>query len=255
VDLFVAASNLLFIAAGSAVGVRLLARARRLRAFPEEALGTGLVSFAGVAQPCTIAGSLAGASHPEWKAAFSIATAVFSALAVVAVFAFTWRVFRPRERWALGLAGAGSALAIAAAIGLVRLAFVRLDPAHATAPSASWVALMTVGFALAFGWTSAESLSYWERLRRRVRVGLGDAVVANRFALWGTGCAIGFAIELGLAGLAIGGASFSTNALPRLLISVTGLVNAAVWFLSFTPPAAYARWIERRAAAAARASS
>lgn len=248
-DLFVVASNLLFIAVGSAVGARLLARALRLRTFPEAALGTGLLSFAGIAQPCTIAGSLAGAGHPEVKAAFAIATAAFSALAVIAVFAFTWQVFRRNERWAIALAGAGAAVAIAAGIGLVHLAFVRLDPATASAPSGTWVALMTAGFALAFGWTGVESLAYWRRVRRRARVGLGDAVVANRFLLWGAGCAIGFAIELALAALALGGASFSANALPRLLISVTGLVNAAVWLLSFTPPAAYARWIERRAAA------
>jgi hypothetical protein len=36
-------------------------------------------------------------------------------------------------------------------------------------------------------WGSIEALHYWRMLRRRMRLGLADAVVANRFLLWGIG--------------------------------------------------------------------
>ena len=244
---FAVLSTLLFITAGTLVGVRLLVRAARLRTVPEAALGVALFSFATVAQPSVIAAGLLSARAPDAALGLALLGNAAAVVSVTALFAFTWRVFRADARWAMVLAVLGSCVAVFAGAGTWRL-LLGSGSEVAPAESGPWTALTSVSFAMAFGWAGIEALGYWVRARRRARIGLADPVVANRFALWGTGSTIALVLDVALGVLALSGADFARDALPRLLISVSGLANAIVWFLSFTPPAAYARWIAARAA-------
>lgn len=244
---FAVLSTLLFITVGTLVGVRLLVRAARLRTVPEAALGVALFSFAAVAQPSMIAAGLIAARAANAAVGLALLSNAAAVVSVTALFAFTWRVFRADARWAMGLAALGASVAVFAGVGTSLLLIANgSDPTPAQ--SGRWTALTSVSFALAFGWAGIEALTYWVRARRRARIGLGDPVVTNRFALWGTGSTIALVLDLGLGALALAGADFARDALPRLLISVSGLANAVVWFLSFAPPAAYSRWIAARAA-------
>ena len=55
-------------------------------------------------------------------------------------------------------------------------------------------------------WGSAEAFGWWLRMHRRVAIGLGDAVVANRLLLWSIGAgAAGLGSAIGaVVGLAAG---------------------------------------------------
>jgi len=53
-DQFVAGSTLIFICVGTAVGVRIVLRARIDRSLPELAIGAALIAFAGVSQPLSV---------------------------------------------------------------------------------------------------------------------------------------------------------------------------------------------------------
>lgn len=243
---FAVLSTLLFITAGTLVGVRLLVRAARQRTVPEAALGVALFSFAAVVQPSLIAAGVFAARAPDAALGFALLGNAAAAVSVTALFVFTSRVFRAGARWAMALAVFGSCVAVFAGTGS-SLLLIGSGSELSLAEAGRWTALMSASFGLAFGWTGIEALICWVRARRRARIGLGDPVVANRFALWGAGSTIAFGLDVALAMLALSGADFARDALPRLLISVSGLANAVVWFLSFTPPAAYSRWIAARA--------
>ena len=55
--------------------------------------------------------------------------------------------------------------------------------------------------------------------------------------------AFGFAIDVVLLTMAIRGVDFNVDRTARLLVSASGLTNAVAWFLGFTPPAWYVRWV------------
>jgi hypothetical protein len=97
-------------------------------------------------------------------------------------------------------------------------------------------------------WGSAEALRYWRVLRRRLRLGLTDPVVTNRFFLWGLGAgAAGLGSAIGVvAQLATG---LSPLEVPAILLSSSlhGLTAAVAMWLAFLPTAGYRRMIESRA--------
>ena len=84
---------------------------------------------------------------------------------------------------------------------------------------------------------------------RRVRLGLSDAVVANRFLLWGW---VGvFAIVTVAPSVVVGlaGGDVAANVPARLANVLGGSACAVAMQLAFLPPARYRAWIERRAVA------
>ena len=100
---------------------------------------------------------------------------------------------------------------------------------------------------LAFLWSGIESGRYYLLLRKRMSLGLADAVVTNRFLLWG--------VSAGAAGLGCAistGFQWSTGVVPHEVgwvlacSSAHGLVAAIGMWLAFAPPAAYARFIASR---------
>ena len=127
---------------------------------------------------------------------------------------------------------------------------------------AHWVAWL--GRAAPMVWVTVESFRYWSILRRRLRLGLADAVVANRFLLWGIWSAATF-VNLAadpvarVAYVALAGSS--TEIVMDVLwpvglgtmgvAMVLGIVSAATLLLTFFPTAAYRRWVEARAEARA----
>jgi hypothetical protein len=79
---------------------------------------------------------------------------------------------------------------------------------------------------------SIEALRYWSMLRRRMRLGLADAVVANRFFLWGIAAAAGNrrrrtpGVDISRKGLAarepLGGLWGSASTLTNSLVLAAG---------------------------------
>ena len=249
-DLFVALSTLIFIVVGTAVGVRILLRSRLDHSLPELAVGAALIAFASVSQPLSVLRvALAGQIPIGASVALQLVATAASAFTVLALYVFTWRVFRPESRWAALLFAGGSALGLWAGVGTAAISY--FDATVSPSLVGRWIALSALSYAICFGWAAIESLTYYVRLRRRLRLGLADPLLVNRFLLWGGACAFAFVIDGVLLAMALGGTDFNTDPTVRLLVSASGLTNAVAWFLGFTPPRWYVRWMGASEPAAA----
>ena len=173
VELMVLASAVAFAAVGGGVGVKLLWLARRTRGFPELVVGFSLFVLAGVSWPLMlVASSPTPPPAPVLRGALACASLAM-ALGWAGVFLFTWRVFRPGNRWARAFAGAGIALELAAGMAGVLRALTLEDALALRTPAPSGLALL-LGALAVYAWTAAESFHYRalpaseERLRRSI---------------------------------------------------------------------------------------
>src|SRR5262249_10565518 len=107
--------------------------------------------------------------------------------------------------------------------------------------------LTSAPMAVAYFWTTLESLGYYRKLRLRLRIGLADAVVCNRMLLWGLmTLSAGTAVVLNLAAMRPG----PFLSAPIVLVSsCLGIVLASCLFLAFHPPGWYRGWLEQTVAA------
>jgi hypothetical protein len=150
---------------------------------------------------------------------------------------FSRQVFRPDSRPAAALLAAYAAWS---ALGLYGSWVLHVS--HADEPFGFWLGRWGPNLALLAGyaWASFESLRYHQLLRRRLRLGIGDPLVAERLLLWGVGTLALVAIALLhlLAQLA------GHYELPPSLLGASSLLillTAACEWLAFFPPARYRR--------------
>jgi hypothetical protein len=246
------------------VGVRLLRIGLGDERHPELALGIYFLASAFLSTICQgiVYGGLI---DPHLALDERISRAVLGlgilgmAVGGAAVSIFTWQTFRRDSSWARWAALAGSCLAL----GGFGFEAVHEGFAFKLVPGAGhWTAWL--GRIAPMIWVTVESFRYWAMLRRRLRFGLADAVVVNRFLIWGIWSAATFVnlaadpvarlIYTNLAGTTT---ELVTEAIRPVLLgtmSVTmilGIVSAATLFLTFFPTAAYRRWVEARAEAKA----
>lgn len=246
-DFLLLVSTAAFIVAGGVVGVRLLLLAARTRELSDWIVGFSLFDLSAVAYPLILMGTLGDLSLADAKLVTTLSS-VSLALGWGGVFVFTKRVFRPDERWALALVGAGFAmLAYGLAAGLPH---IQHAPDRATLLAAAgpgmWVEYAAI---LVYAWTSLEGFRCWSQARRRLRLGLTDPLVVNRFLLWGW---IGVASLLSVAPstlISLAGGEGSTSVVGRLCTALGGLVAAGALQLAFLPPARYRAWIAQGAPA------
>jgi hypothetical protein len=100
---------------------------------------------------------------------------------------------------------------------------------------------------ISYAWAAVESLRYARMMRRRVRFGLAEPIVADRFSLWGLAhLCLSLMIVLIMAGvkLHLGRADFA-RFFTFSGFSI-GLIASIPLILSFFPPERYARYVERR---------
>jgi hypothetical protein len=233
----------LLVATSIVVGLRLLGLHRRSGAAPELMLGLMLLLSVGVGYPMMIAASRAGA---ETIRPLLIGSALGTNLGFALLWLFTRHVFRREAAWAAVLTGVG-VLALLTSAGIRCVEAVTAAEAHLDTRVSPQFFLQLGSVIAAYTWTSWESLRYHALMRRRVRLGLADPVVCDRFLLWGR---MSLAVNAGvlLNGFAIlrGVSVFQT---PGILVasSTTGLAQAVLLFLAFLPPARYLAWVRTRA--------
>jgi hypothetical protein len=246
------------------VGVRLLRAGLGADHHPELALGIYFLISAFLSTVCQglVYGALAdpGLALVEHTSRVVLGVGVFGmAVGGVAICIFTWRTFRRESAWARRAAFAGSCLALGGfgfealhegfAVSLVP------GPGH-------WVAWL--GRTAPMAWVAAESFLYWVRLRRRLRLGLAEPVLVNRFLIWSIWSAANF---INLAADLIARVIYTTLAgssselvmevLRPVVIGtmgvtmILGMVSAVTLFLTFFPTPSYRRWVEGRAASLA----
>jgi hypothetical protein len=224
--------------------------AARTRELPELALGStlflagglgGILYFLGASDVSGL-GALALWARGLGRLCLSIGA--------LSLWCFTWRVFRPGNR-------AATALFCLAASGIVAgFAGEALGSGFRGGNfDTVWSCLGFVARGLAYCWAALESLRYFALLRRRLRIGLADPLLANRFLLWGIATSAAFGIYVvALANLFdhsthdVAAGVFSPT--WALLTSVLGLTSGVCLWLAFLAPAAYRRRIASPAAEA-----
>lgn len=238
---WVALGTVVQLLADLVVGVRLLALARRTRKLPEAAFGLAFVLLGGVGYPLSIAARSGAVASPELAGTLLAAGLLAQNAGCAALYVFLWRVFRSRETWALPLV----ALALGTLAWSVPGEFLT-DRFWGGVDGGLFYWIGLAARAGAFVWATAESLRYHARLRRRLRLGLADAVVADRFLLWSIASGavlLAFAV---FSGARILGVDPTGSSLVLGATSAGGLVAGITLWLAFLPPRAYLAWVARR---------
>ncbi len=246
--LLMVGSILLCVLVGTLVGLKLLSIAARSRKFPEFAIGAALFSYAALSQPAFLAHNALG---EEASLGLRMGIVVVRVLAycvtLLGLSLFTWQVFGVKSRWRQAVAASVGVAALISAGLNIWANWLQLS-ANAPLPMHARIGMAPL-YAFAFGWASLESLRYYGLMRSRRSLGLADPVVTNRFFVWGAGEGVSSLVVLALS-VAILTRSGISIADPFVsgCITLAGLVNALVWWLTFTPPAAYLRWVQGSAA-------
>ncbi len=234
---------LLQIAACALVGARLLALAHRTRRLPELAFGAGFLLLGVLGQPVAVLARSPLAGSPELAGVLLAAGLAAQSLGCLCLDAGTWQVFRPASRCAAAAVAGVAVLFVASLIGHgVTVGFA----GGADRGGFSWAGLLGRGGS--FAWCAVEALLYHRQMRRRLRLGLGDPVVANRFLLWGVASLGLVAAFLTFVTAKLAGVNAATSR-PFLATSfaVAVVCGVAMW-LAFFAPEAYTRRIARRGA-------
>ena len=230
------------------VGIRVLLLASRTRALPELTMGIGVLGIGPVGF-----GLMVAANHIDnvsvQTAMLAIASLAVSA-GVFAKFVFNWRVYHP-ESSAVRAIVVAAGIALVACYALAGLTY-GFSAEHALEPASLARSGLQISCLL---WGAGESIGYWTKMRRRVRLGLADPVVANRFLLWGIGAfAAGFGTAVGTTAQIVTGVTTTQEGWVLVSSSMHGLVAAVAIALAFIPPRAYLRYIEARSQGAGSAS-
>jgi hypothetical protein len=231
--------------ASTAVGARLLLVSRRTRGFPELVLGLSLASITGIGFPIVLLTELRQTIGPLLTFAADFVGSFVVAMGFAGFYVFNWRVFRPDSRWAAVLTVLGSGAALVATAATVWLAIGVESSVQKFHIVRGWEILLFSSAAAGFLWGAVEAFRYHAMLRRRLALGLADAIVTNRVLLWGfTGASAGAALVI-FTLLRLADVNYMSAPVALFTAAVCGLLASVFLYLAFLPPAAYLRWLDR----------
>jgi hypothetical protein len=173
-------------------------------------------------------------------------------LGIALIYAFTWQAFRPAASWGKAIVAAGSAFMFASLLATAHALTNAPADANSQHVARTPIFFGMVGYCGCFLWSAIEGFVQHRSARKRLALGLADAVVVNRFLLWGV---------FGLMATGINVVSVVGNAMrvdpsqsPLVLIpmGVLGFAASAAMYLAFFPPAGYLAFVRGRAVSAAR---
>ena len=104
---------------------------------------------------------------------------LFQDLVALAIVVATWQTFRPTERWPRYLIWVGAAVFAASLLGSSVVSGV-----WTFQDGGLWYELGFWTRAGAYVWAAIEAGRYYGVLRQRLKLGLADPVVTDRFRLW-----------------------------------------------------------------------
>lgn len=224
----------LFVGGSLVLGLRLLRLGWATGQLPELLMGIAFFTAGGLGATLQFLAQLPELLPPV----FSGATLAFGHLCVhVGVLcqaSFTWIVFRPHSAGARALLGGLTLAFVIASVGTATQGGIG-DPGY----SGAWFWLESAAQVMALAWGTAEALRWHGLMRRRLRFGLADPLVANRFALWGTALGAGvLASAVGPVIHTLGVGAPTTRPLIGVAAAL-GTVAAVCVALTFFPPARY----------------
>lgn len=231
------AANLLAVLLGL-LGVRLLVLAARSRKLPELWIGLFFVfTTPGAWLLLRVVGAVRAGVTPAYATVGAGMALV--ALGTIAAWLFTYQVFRPGSRVALGVVVVASLLCVWGAFqqvgglsGHVDFSRVRVE----------FVAPRAFGF----GWATWEALRMYRMMQRRAALGLGDPVVRNRFLLFASWSASMCVLPLLQTVDRLVGTPGRYPLWAAVLARPIGATMLIAIFLNFFPPRAYLRWLRRK---------
>ncbi len=230
-----------FFVASTVVGVRLLLLSHRTGQIPEFLIAIGVLGIGPLGFGLSIIARLPGRSTILGATLMGCS---FLALFIGAAsqYLFVWYVFRFRDTWARPLCFAAILLLAGAYAGDI-LENGLINRSHGS----TWFGMGVLLRMGVLAWISIESYAYWRRMRRRLRLGLADPVVTNRFLLWGLGFGAAFVGSgVGAVAMVLMGFEASSRPATALVLSAHGAVATVTMWLAFVPPERYRRWIRRR---------
>lgn len=236
---------LAMIAVDAVIGVRLLFLAARTRQIPEAALGVAFVLLGAVGYPLTTAARRGVLPTDEANQALMAIGFLAQNVACFGMYvqtAYTFRAGDPRMRPLL------AAVALAFVASWIGQALQTGFATHTTGgPYYLGLAARAGGFA----WACQAALREYGLARKRMRLGLVDPLVANRFLLFGLGTG---GVLAAFAIFFVGQLTTENVAESSWVLAATGtagLFAAVPTWLAFLPPRAYRRLFEAAPASAA----
>jgi hypothetical protein len=243
-----AVSFTLLVVCAWVVGVRLLLLARRTHGLPETCLGWMMVCMMGIGYPLAVIAQAEGLlGGVPAKLAQNLSNASIN-IAFALTYIFTWRVFRPRSPVATIFTLVACATFIAHWLVVVRIIYGLESMADSVDATRHWALLSLIPGGIGYGWSAFESLRYRQLLQRRMALGLADPVITNRFLLWGCmGVATAVSAVVNVAFL-LTRVDVISSPMAQSITSMTGLVQSALLYLTFLPPARFTRWLQGESA-------
>ncbi len=222
------------------VAVRLLRLGRRTGEFPEKLLG-GTFLLIGTSAVLYVLPNLS-LFESLWTS-LNFAGRVFVIPYSVLFALFTWRVFRPAERWGGWLVW-GTGILLVIGVGGSAMG----GDWEGFSISSGWFWFEWVGFTLPFGWAGSEAFAQYSRARRRVRLELCAPLVCNRYLLWALFGTLQVCLCLILLPqYAEYEASNRFTQAWDALYGAVEIVSLVMIWLVFFPPAFYRRWVNGNA--------
>jgi hypothetical protein len=235
---------IVYTVASGIVGVKLLMRSRKSHGVPERLIGLAYVAAPALGYPlCVLAPTLPDRAIAAPLYVFGETSLVFGCCCYLF---FTAKVFRPTDAWARWCAVVGSLVLVAAGVEITWSYLVSADAAENVARARIGLAPMVAVLGLYYVWTAFEGFRYYSMMKKRMALGLADAVVTNRFLLWAFAGLVSLAWNSVSAGCLVAGIDLRST-VPLLATSAGGFANTILLVLIFMPPAAYTRWVLRTA--------
>jgi hypothetical protein len=226
-------------------GVRVLLLARRTRQLPEIALGFSYLVGGLFGWALTLVGGYLVTLRPEHAVLgrrMQFVGLFFLSSGTLSAALFSWRVFSSKSALMAALFFFLTAVLIADYVHNVLIAGVVFPPT-----SMFWYWPGAMGRLACFAWMSAAALHYYDKLRRRLPLGLADPIVVNRVLLWGLAGSITLVNAIVVCTASIIDIWGPYGPLLFLVTSITSALGALFGWLAFVPPRRYLRWIEARA--------
>lgn len=247
--LFLIISSSAFLLSCGAIGIRLTLLSRRTGGMPERMLGIGLATMTCVAVPLNAISGLGRLNAGELDYRALVLGNIALWIGFTGVAGFTWKAFRPADEWAAMLMLALSSAMAAVCGGTVAAQLSSPPELSAFEAGFLWSGLLRIPLVVAFAWTAIESLRNYGMARKRIAIGLGDPVVANRFLLWGIVGVVQVCVHTVSLTLHFQGMGMMQSAIGLFVVSAGGLAGAALLYLTFMTPQAYERFLRSRAVA------
>lgn len=244
-------ATLAFILVSAVVGTRLLLLSRRTGQRPERYLGLGILGTAVLGYGFQIASTIVRGGPEGMSEATPLALAltgigkVLHDAGLTLVLLFVLTVFRRNDPGARMLFGVAVSTLW---IGLIGSGLTGGWRDLLQRDLFWWMEYLVIWtYPL---WGAWESFRYHARMRKRVRLGLADPLVANRFLLWAL-ASLGTFTATWLASWAMvlpdPRAAAPYQDLNYLTTAAVGICTVVAYLLAFLPPRAYRRWILERA--------